>query len=76
MKRSLEIINSKPLAQLLWATHQELLNIFQANEISCHIITTTNDLLAKLNLVEKNQEDSLHTIKMFFNDAKRAGYNV
>lgn len=77
MKRSLEILSSKPLAQLLWASPRELLNIFQANEIGCHIITATNDLLTKLNLVGKNLDEySLDTVKMFFNDAKSAGYNV
>jgi len=77
MKHSLEILSSKPLAQLLWASPRELLNIFQANEIGCHVITATNDLLNKLNLVGKNLDEySLDTVKMFFNDAKKAGYNV
>ena len=77
MKHSLKILSSKPLAQLLWASPRELLNIFQANEIGCHIITATNDLLNKLDLVGKNLDEySLDTVKMFFNDAKRAGYNV
>lgn len=66
-----------PKAELLWASPRELLNIFQADEIGCHIITVTNDLLAKLALVGKDLEEySLETVKMFYRDATAAGYSI
>jgi transaldolase len=62
---------------LIWASPRELLNIFQADEIGCHIITVTNDILAKLKLVGKDLgEFSLDTVKMFHNDAAKAGYTL
>ena len=48
---------SSPKAELLWASPRELLNIFQADEIGCHIITVTNDVLAKLALVGKDLDE-------------------
>jgi transaldolase len=64
-------------AELLWASPRELLNIFQADEIGCHIITVTNDVLAKLALVGKNLDDySLETVKMFYRDATAAGFSI
>lgn len=66
-----------PTAELLWASPRELLNIFQANEMGCHIITVTNDVLAKLSLTGKDlTEYSLDTVKMFRNDAVSAGYTI
>jgi transaldolase len=66
-----------PKAELLWASPRELLNIFQADQIGCHIITVTNDLLAKLALVGKDLNDySLETVKMFYRDATAAGYSI
>jgi transaldolase len=54
-----------------------VLNVFQANEIGCHIITATNDILRKLELVGKNLEDySLETVKMFFNDATKSKFSI
>jgi transaldolase len=62
---------------LIWASPRELLNIFQADEIGCHIITVTNDILAKLKDVGKDLgEFSLDTVKMFHNDAAKAGYTL
>lgn len=76
MKESLNILKNIPNAELLWASSRELLNIFQAEECGCHIITVTNDLLKKLHLVNKDlKELSLDTVKMFHNDAASAGYN-
>ena len=64
-----------PKAELLWASPRELLNIFQADEIGCHIITVTHDVLAKLSLVGKDLDDySLETVKMFHRDAAAAGF--
>jgi len=66
-----------PKAELLWASPRELLNIFQADAIGCHIITATHDVLAKLGLVGKDLDDySLETVRMFFKDAEAAGYAI
>ena len=76
IKESLKILKDKPNAELLWASSRELLNIFQAEACGCHIITVTNDLLKKLQMVDKDlKELSLDTVKMFYNDATSAGYN-
>jgi transaldolase len=62
---------------LIWASPRELLNVFQANEIKCHIITATNDILRKLELVGMDLEKySLETVKMFHTDALAAGYKI
>ena len=75
IKESLEILKGNANAELLWASSRELLNIFQAEECGCHIITVTNDLLKKLLMVNKDlKELSLDTVKMFYNDASSAGY--
>jgi transaldolase len=61
--------------ELIWASPRELLNIFQADAIGCHIITVTNDILQKLALVGKDLSDySLDTVKMFYNDGRAAGF--
>ena len=77
MAKSVEIMSSKPNSELIWASPRELLNIFQANSIGCHIITATNDILKKLALVNKNLDDySLETVEMFSRDAIAAGYAI
>ena len=77
MAEALEILKDRPKAELLWASPRELLNIFQADEIGCHIITVTSSVLDKLKLVGKDlSEYSLDTVKMFFNDAQSAGYSI
>ena len=77
MKVAVDLIKINPKIELIWASPRELLNIFQADEIGCQIITVTNDVLKKLDLVGKNLEEySLDTVKMFYNDAKSAGYNI
>ncbi len=77
MKESLRFVSKNPKVKLLWASPRELLNIFQADEIGCHIITVTNDLLKKLDGVGKNLEEfSLETVKMFYDDAKKAGFKI
>jgi transaldolase len=76
VKKSIEILKSLPNAELLWASSRELLNIFQAEECGCQIITVTNDILKKLAMYDKDlKELSLDTVKMFYNDAKSAGYS-
>ncbi len=77
MRAALKLLESKPQAELLWASPREVLNIVQANEIGCHIITATNDILDKLPLLGKDHGDySLETVKMFRNDAIAAGYTI
>jgi transaldolase len=64
-----------PNVELIWASPRELLNIFQADLIGCHIITVTNDIFKKLDLVGKDLHAfSLDTVRMFREDALKAGY--
>lgn len=77
MAEALRILSPFPKQELLWASPRELLNIFQADEIGCHIITVTNDILRKLPSVGKDLSDfSLETVKMFRNDAVKAGFSL
>jgi transaldolase len=77
MREAVARLRSAPNAELIWASPRELLNIFQADEIGCHVITVTNDILKKLSLVGKSLEDySLETVKMFYDDGKAAGYKL
>lgn len=77
MAESVKIIAEKPESELIWASPRELLNIFQADSIGCHIITATNDILAKLSQVGKDLDDySLETVEMFYRDAAAAGFNI
>jgi transaldolase len=77
MAAAIELLKIAPLAELIWASPRELLNIFQADAIGCHIITVTNDLLKKLNLVGYDLSSySLDTVKMFYNDAVAAGFTL
>jgi transaldolase len=77
MVQALDILATRPRAELLWASPRELLNIFQADEIGCHIITVTHDVLAKLSLVGRDLETySLETVQMFYRDAAAAGYSI
>ena len=77
MKDSLSIIKQNPQSNLLWASPREMLNIFQANQIGCDIITVGKDIINKFSSVDKNLElFSLETVKMFYNDAQKAGYKI
>jgi len=77
MAAAVELIRPYPEQELIWASPRELLNIFQADAIGCHIITVTNDVLNKLSLVGKDLADySLDTVKMFYRDAQQAGYEL
>jgi transaldolase len=63
--------------ELIWASPREILNIFHADQVGCHVITVTHDLLRKLKLVGKDlKEYSLDTVKMFYNDAVSAGFQL
>jgi transaldolase len=77
MAAAVEMLRIAPNAELIWASPRELLNVFQADAIGCHIITVTHDILKKLALNGRDLEDySLDTVKMFFNDATRAGFRL
>ena len=77
MKEVVNIAKAKPLAEVIWASPRELLNVFHADSIGCQVITVTNDILKKLDLVGYDLESySLDTVKMFYNDAKEAGYSL
>lgn len=63
--------------ELIWASPRELLNIFEADEVGCHVITVTNDILKKLQMVGKDlAEYSLETVQMFYEDGKKVGYTL
>jgi transaldolase len=77
MAEAVRILRERPKAELLWASPRELLNIFQAHDIGCHIITVTNDLLKKLALVGKDLDEySCETVQMFHKDALAARYDI
>ena len=77
MKEALEVMKPISKSELIWASPRELLNIIQANEINCHIITATKDILNKLSLIGKSLEDySLETVQMFRNDAISAKFEL
>jgi transaldolase len=77
MAESVDILRARPKAELIWASPRELLNVFQADAIGCHIITATNDILKKLSLVGKELDTySLETVQMFYKDAQAAGYSI
>jgi transaldolase len=77
MQAAMNLIRSWPQIELIWASPRELLNLFHAENIGCHVITMTTDLLKKMELVGKNLElYSLDTVKMFYEDAARSGYQL
>ena len=77
MAEAVKILKSRPKAELIWASPRELLNVFQADAVGCHIITATNDILKKLSLVGKDLDAySLETVEMFYKDASAAGYSI
>jgi transaldolase len=77
MQSALTILKKYPQLELLWASPRELLNIIQANDIGCHIITATNDILKKLPLIGKDlTQYSLETVQLFRNDAVNAGFKL
>ena len=77
MSAVVQITSMNSKAEVIWASPRELLNVFQADEIGCQIITVTNDILKKLELVDYDLSTySLDTVKMFYNDALAAGFNL
>lgn len=77
MAAAMEILQPHPQMELIWASPRELLNVFQADDIGCHIITATPDILKKLSLVGKDlSEYSLDTVRMFYDDATKSGFQL
>jgi transaldolase len=77
MSAALEYVNVLEHTELIWASPRELLNVFQADAIGCHVITVTGDILRKLSLVGKDlHEYSLETVSMFYQDAAASGFRL
>ncbi len=77
MSAAVKLLSEAGNLQLIWASPRELLNIYHAEEVGCHIITVTNDILKKLSLINKDLlEYSLETVKMFFEDARKAAFTL
>lgn len=77
MIEALKILSSQQQLELIWASPRELLNVFQGNEIGCHVITLTHDILKKFHFIGKDLDElSLDTVKMFRDDAIKAGFSL
>ena len=77
MAAAVDMLKVNTKAELVWASTREILNIFQANDIGCQVITVTNDILRKLSLIGYDlTEYSMDTVKMFYDDAQRAGFSL
>jgi transaldolase len=77
MAAAVELVAVAPGVELIWASPREVLNILQADAVGCHVITVTTDLLKRLEVVGRDLHAySLETVRMFHDDAKRAGYTL
>jgi transaldolase len=77
VRRCVEILRPRPEVRLIWASPREILNVVQADEVGCHVITVTHDLLKKLPLLGKDLDEySLETVRMFHHDALTVGYTL
>ena len=77
MAAAVQLLATNPKAELIWASPRELLNIFHAESIGCHVITVTHDILGKLALIGRDLDEySLATVKMFRSDAVAAGFSL
>jgi transaldolase len=77
MAAAVEVLKDSPNAELIWASPRELLNVFQANAVGCHVVTATNDISNKLELLGKDlAEYSLETVRMFYSDASASGFDL
>lgn len=77
MAAAVELCSIAPNVELIWASPRELLNIFHAESVGCHVITVTHDILKKLELLDKDLDQySLETVQMFHNDAAAAGFTL
>ncbi len=76
MAEAVQMLKKRPKAELIWASPREVLNIFHADSIGCHVVTATHDILRKLPLVGYNLDEySLDTVRMFYRDAVAAGFS-
>jgi transaldolase len=77
MREAVQLLEVNARSELVWASSREIFNIIQANDIGCHVITVTNDILKKLSLIGYDlNEYSLDTVKMFYDDARGAGFSL
>lgn len=77
MAHAVEVLKPHRNLELIWASPRELLNVFHADAVGCHIITVTHDILKKLDLVGKDlNEYSLETVKMFYEDGQKSGFRL
>jgi transaldolase len=77
MARAVNVMAGAPRSELIWASPREVLNLVQADQVGCHIITMTHDLLKKLDCLGKDLEQySLETVRMFHGDAVAAGFTL
>jgi transaldolase len=77
MSEALDVLRDNEKTELIWASPRELLNIFQAEHVGCHVITVTDDILRKLDLIGRDLHDfSLETVKMFYSDGVKSGYTI
>lgn len=77
MSDAVEVLADNEKLELIWASPREVLNVFQADSIGCHVITATKEILGKLQLIGKDLESySLETVKMFRDDAVKAGFSI
>jgi transaldolase len=77
MARCVDIMVDAPRSELIWASPREILNVVQADQVGCHIITVTHDLLKKLDVLGKDlMQYSLETVQMFHRDAAAAGFSL
>ena len=77
INHAVKLSKSKPNTKILWASTREILNIFQANNLGCHIITVPHDILNKLSSLNKSLDEySLETVKSFYKDAVSAGFKI
>lgn len=75
MAQAVQIVGRVPGTQLIWASPRELFNVFQADAVGCHIITVTPEILRKISMIGYDPDElSLDTVKMFYDDARKAGY--
>jgi transaldolase len=77
MAEAVEILRATGGIELIWASPRELLNVIQADQIGCDIITVTGDILKKIDLLGRDLgELSLDTVKMFYTDACKSGFTL
>ena len=77
MRQAVQLLKTVPHSELIWASPRELLNVFQADEVGCHVITVTLDILEKLPHAGRDLSDfSLETVRMFDRDAKASGLTL